>query len=317
MNSKIPVTAIVGPTASGKTGLAVELAKLTDAEIVSADSMQIYKGMSVATAKPTEEEMQGVRHHMIDYVDVSEQYSVARYVSDAKECIEDIYSRGRNIIVCGGTGLYVDSLLGNMGFEFESAPGKENVREALRARAEKMSSEELYSELAGIDPSYAANVHPNNRVRVLRALEIYELTGEIPSVYRKNQINEDTPFNPVYIGLDFRDRGLLYKRIDARVDGMLAGGLVKEAEKYFALDNKTTASQAIGYKELKPWFDGKLSLDEAVENLKKATRHYAKRQLTWFRRNPELNILYADGLSSAQLASSAYETVKERLCLTD
>lgn len=297
----IPVVAVAGPTASGKTSLAVSIALSFSGEVVSCDSMQIYKGMSVATAKPTEEEMCSVPHHMIDFLDENMRYSVSDYVRDAKKCIADIYARGHLPIVCGGTGLYMDSLLTNTDFGF--VPDNTQMRDMLQNRLKSEGGAKLLDELREIDPETAARLHENNSGRIIRALEVYYLTGEtISERIRCSRLTEQL-YDVCYIGINFKDRDALYSRIDKRVDNMLSSGLLEEAEKYISLDPGTTAVQAIGYKELKPYFDGVLTLDEAVDNLKRATRRYAKRQLTWFRRNDKINWVYPDGEEDFVLAA--------------
>ena len=294
--TKIPVIAVVGPTASGKTAFAVSLARKIDAEIISCDSMQIYKGMDIASAKPTIEEMQGVKHHLIDFLDPSVKYSVARYIEDAKNAIEDIISRGKRVIICGGTGLYVDSLLKNI--TFEEQPDNSEIRSSLRKRREEEGIEALYNELREIDPETADSLHINNEGRVLRALETYYLTGEKPSVVRRRSVENPTPYSSLYLGLEYRNRDILYDRINRRVEIMAESGLVREAQEYFSLSESDTSAQAIGHKELAPYLRGEISLEEAKDNLKKATRHYAKRQLTWFRRNEEIYKIYCDDFNS-------------------
>ena len=290
--NKIPVIAVVGPTASGKTAFAVALAKRIGAEIVSADSMQIYKGMDIASAKPTKDETADVPHHLIDFLDPSDKYSVARYIEDATRAIKDIVSRGKRVVICGGTGLYVDSLLQNI--TFEEQPDNEEIRNLLRKRREEEGIEALFNELSSIDPETAASLHINNEGRVLRALETYMLTGEKPSDIRKRSKAVPTPYNSLYFCLEYKNRDILYDRINRRVDIMVENGLVEEAREYFSLCDDYTSAQAIGHKEIAPYLEGKLSLDEAKDNLKKATRHYAKRQLTWFRRNESAVRLYCD-----------------------
>lgn len=302
---KIPVIAVVGATASGKTAFAVELAKRLDAEIVSADSMQIYKGMDIASAKPDKEEMQGISHHLIDFLDPSEKYSVARYICDAKRAIEDIRSRSKQVIVCGGTGLYVDSLLQNIIFE-EEADNSE-IRENLRIRRENEGIKKLFDELKEIDPQTAEVLHINNEGRILRALESYYLTGEKPSVLRTKSKSIPSPYKAFYIELRYENRDILYDRINRRVDIMIEKGLVEEAREYFKLNKQDTAAQAIGHKELAGYLNGEISLEEAADNLKKATRHYAKRQLTWFRRNQEINVIYCDKYNDLYHAVDAAE----------
>ena len=300
---KIPVIVVVGATASGKTALAVRLAKRFGGEVISADSMQIYRGMAIATAKPTEEEMAGVPHHLMDFLPVTDTYSVARYVEEAGRIAEEIAARGNVPIVAGGTGLYIDSLIDNIIFEDEPDHGA--VRAALKERREKEGIEALYAELERVDPETAAQLHINNENRVLRALEVYELTGETISERRRRSRLRESRFDALWIGLDFQDRQLLYDRIDRRVDDMLARGLLEEARAYYRLPRAATASQAIGYKELKGYFSGELTLEEAADNLKKATRRYAKRQLTWFRKNERIHWIFRDGKSEEEIAAEA------------
>lgn len=292
----IPIIAVVGPTASGKTAFSVALAKRIGAEIVSADSMQIYKGMDIASAKPTIEEMQGVPHHLTDFLDPSESYSVARYIKDATDVIKDIHSRGKKVIICGGTGLYVDSLLGNI--VFDEQPDNTEIRNKLRLRRDKEGIETIFRELGEIDPDTAKTLHINNEGRVLRALETYYLTGEKPSVLRERSRSVPTPYKCLYLCLNYKDREILYDRINRRVDIMIENGLINEAKEYFSLSPENTSAQAIGHKEIAGYLRGEISLDEAADNLKKATRHYAKRQLTWFRRNENINNVYCDSFDS-------------------
>lgn len=306
---KIPVIAIVGPTASGKTRMAVELAKKYNAEIVSADSMQIYKGMDIASAKPDREEMQGIKHHLMDFLDSSVRYSVKKFSEDAKIAIEDIIKRKKNVIICGGTGLYVDSLLQNIVFEDE--PDNTEIRERLRKRREEEGIEVLYEELKQLDPVTAENLHINNEGRILRALETYYLTGELPSVLRARSKEQETPYDALYICLDYMKRDTLYDRINKRVDIMIEKGLVEEAKQYFSLSESFTSAQAIGHKELIPYLKGEITLEEATDNLKKATRHYAKRQLTWFRRNADINTLYCDKYEDFSYAVDAAAKIIE------
>lgn len=289
---KIPVIAVVGPTASGKTALSVALAKHFDAEIVSADSMQIYKGMNIASAKPTTAEMCGIKHHMMDFLAPNEKYSVAKYVSEAGKVIDDITSRGKKVLVCGGTGLYIDSLLQNITFAQEE--DNTEIRLKLRERREKEGIETLYNELMMFDPDTAKKLHINNEGRILRAIERYMLTGEKPSELDRRSKEIPSLYKCIYIGLEYENREVLYDRINKRVDTMIENGLVKEAEEYFSLTSDNTSAQAIGHKELVPFLNGEIPLEEAVENLKRATRRYAKRQMTWFRRNKEINTLYCD-----------------------
>lgn len=289
---KIKVIAVVGPTASGKTSLGVQIAKAVSGEIISADSMQIYKGMNIATAKPTAQEMQGVPHHLIDFLEPCENYSVAQFVKDAGNKIGEILSRGNTPVIVGGTGLYTDSLL--MGLDFENEPENGEIRKKLKERAEKEGAETLLRELYEIDPEAASHLHVNNLGRIIRALEVYYLTGNTITQQKIKSREKGTPYDSLYIGIEYKDRQKLYDRIEKRVDIMVSQGLLEEAKKYISLGENTTAKQAIGYKELKPYFYGEISLKEALDNLKKETRHYAKRQMTWFRRNKNIFWVYPD-----------------------
>lgn len=289
--NKIPVIAVVGPTASGKSDLAVKICRRFNGEAVSADSMQIYMGMDIATAKPTEKEKNGVPHHMMDFLEPSEPYSVALYQRDAIECIRNIVVRGKLPVVVGGTGLYIDTLLNNVKLSEDSFD--EEVRRELFEKAEREGAEKLLDEVREIDPEYAAKLHPSNVKRIVRALEVYKTTGK--TMTKQAELSKrESPYNTCFIGLDSADRQFLYDRINHRVDIMLERGLESEAREYLAMSGGQTSVQAIGYKELKPYFDGQMTMDEAVENLKQATRRYAKRQLTWFRRNDCINWIYID-----------------------
>lgn len=306
--AKLSVLAVVGPTASGKTALSVELAKRTDGEIVSADSMQIYKGMDIASAKPTKEEMCGIPHHMMDFLPPETPYSVAQYTETAGVCIREIAARGKLPILVGGTGLYVDSLLSHT--QFIEAPTDMALRAELDAQYEAVGGEEILKRLAEFDPESAARLHPNNKKRILRAFEIYTLTGQTLTAALAQSHAVPSPFAPVYIGIAFRERAVLYDRINCRVDSMLERGLLEEAREFYK-GSPETAAQAIGYKELKPFLDGALPFADAVENLKRATRNYAKRQITWFKRNDRIHWLYADECTPEQLLTQALEIANE------
>jgi len=309
---KIRVIAVVGPTASGKTSLGIELAKRFNGEVVSADSMQIYKGMDIATAKPMPDEMQGIPHHLIDFVDPTDSYSVARYVEDAEKAIADITSRGKLPIIVGGTGLYIDSLLG--GIRFSDQPENNSIREKLTAQAAEMGNEFMHRRLCGIDPDYAKNLHPNNVGRVIRAIELYELTGKTMSQQLKESKELPSKYSAVMIGIDFSDRAKLYERINLRVDIMLKNGLLEEAEKFYKSSGEKTSAQAIGCKEFLSYFSGEKQLSECIEKLKMETRRYAKRQLTWFRRNDNIHWLFRDELiNSEQLYDRAEQIIKDNL----
>lgn len=289
-SKKIPVVAIVGPTASGKTRLSVELAKLYCGEIVSGDSMQIYKGMDIGTAKPTEEEKQEIPHHLFDIVDPCECYSVARYVTDAKLAVEDITDRNKLPIICGGTGLYIDSFVSNVPF-FEQED-VHPLREALQKEYEADNGESLYAELQKGDSIAAEKIHKNNAVKLIRAVEILR-SGRTLTKQAEITKQTDSPYEPLYIGLNFSDRSILYDRIEKRVDMMMEDGLLEEAKALYRQSLSATARAAIGYKELFSYFDGSCTLEEAVNAIKINTRHYAKRQLTWFRRNKNTVFLEA------------------------
>ena len=291
-NEEKKMIAVVGPTASGKTALSICLAKHFDGEIISADSMQIYKGMTVATAKPTAQEMCGIRHHIMDFLDSRESFSVSEFVDMAFCAAEDIFSRGKLPILCGGTGLYVRSFLENIKFTDEKTDLA--LREELQKRYINEGGEALIEELRGFDPETADRLLPSNSKRIIRAIEIYRLTGITMSEFIKSSKQTPFPYSFTAIGITYADRQKLYDRINRRVDIMLENGLIEEAKEFYSSDIGMTASAAIGYKELKPYLDGAISLDEAAENLKAATRHYAKRQLTWFRKDSYINWIEAD-----------------------
>lgn len=305
---KIKILVIVGPTASGKTALSISCAEKFGGEIVSADSMQIYEGLDIATAKPTADEMHGIKHYMIGFLPADKTYSVADYVCDAGKYIKDIHVRGKLPIIVGGTGLYIDSLVNNI--KFTQSPTDNELRVKLQTECEEKGSEAMLSKLRVIDPDYAASLHPNNVKRIIRALEIYYSTGENMSSALKKSISEPSQYEPVFIGINYRDRAKLYERIDKRVDLMLDTGLLKEAETYLG-NMGSTAVQAIGYKELKPYLLGEAELSQCVENLKRATRNYAKRQLTWFRRNQNINWIYPDEYDTRdKMLNKVYEIIE-------
>ena len=304
------VLAVVGPTASGKTALAVELCKAFDGEVVSCDSMQIYKDMPIATASPSPEEMQGIRHHLIGVVDPSENFNVVKYCENAKKCIDDIISRGKNPVICGGTGLYFDWLVNN--YQFKNEKTDSDYRRLLEQRALSEGSQNLIDELYEIDPETASGLHVNNVGRIIRALELYHNTGLTMSENKRLSKSEESDINAFVIGLDSLDRNYLYNRINERVDLMIQKGLIDEARSYFEKYSGKTSVQAIGYKELKPYIDGEATLEECIEKLKISTRHYAKRQLTWFRKNKNIHFLMIDEFSnSCMLAEKAIEIIKE------
>lgn len=283
---KIKILAVVGPTASGKTAVSVELAKRLGGEVVSCDSMQVYRRMNIGTAKPTQEEKCGIAHHLIDAVDPETPFSCAEYVTLAAEAVKDISARGKLPIFCGGTGLYLDRFLCG---EMEETHADEALRTALFAFAEREGVDALHERLRAVDPESADAIHKNNVKRVVRALEIYEQTGIPKSEFDRRSQETETPYEAVVIGLRYPNREVLYDRINRRVDIMLADGLLAETQKLKnegVFEVNLTAAQAIGYKELLGYLDGEETLAEATENLKTATRRYAKRQLTWFSAKP-------------------------------
>ena len=290
--SKKKIICVVGPTASGKTGLAVELARHFSGEVISADSMQIYKGLSIASAAPTTEEMQGIPHHLVEFLDPDVKFTVSDYVKLAKEKIEDVLSRDRLPVIVGGTGLYVDSLVNNI--EFAHGETDLALRKRLEERFDEIGGEEMLRQLSLFDSETAASLHPNNRRRIIRAFELYEGLGITKT--RQNELSRlnESPYESVMIGLNYRDRELLYNRINLRVDKMIESGLLNEARRFFEGECSGGAVQAIGHKELFAFFEGTVSLEEAIENLKRATRRYAKRQITWFSRNKDINFIYPD-----------------------
>ena len=284
------IICIAGPTASGKTALAVELAKELGGEVVSCDSMQVYRSMDIGTAKPTKDEMQGIIHHMLDVADPDEDFSVSRYCEMATPIVDDILSRGKTAIIAGGTGLYMDALMKGNDFAPFPSTGR---REDLEARADSEGIEVLMNWLRDIDPEAANKLHLSDRKRIIRALEVYLETGETITAHNKRTQAIPPRYQPLWLGLDFEDRADLYDRIDRRVDIMLEQGLIQEIESLLSsgIPKKCTAMQAIGYKEFLAAMDGQCSIAEAAEAVKKSSRHYAKRQLTWFRRNPQMNWL--------------------------
>ena len=291
--SKPRVVAVGGPTASGKTALSVALAKQFGGEIINADSMQIYTGLTVGTAKPTAEEQQGIPHHLLDFLPPEKPFSVADFTAAADPLIHAITARGHLPLVVGGTGLYITSLLNGMTF----APEKTDlaIRARLQAQADAEGGEVLYAKLQQIDPAYAGTVHPNNLPRVIRALELFEATGRKMSDQRAQSKPAEPPYRSLCLCLTCRDRAVLYSRIDRRVNAMVAAGVLDEAKQvYDRQDTYRTAAQAIGYKEFFPYFAGTATLAECTDKLKQATRNYAKRQLTWFRRQNDAVWLYLD-----------------------
>ena len=283
------IICVAGPTASGKTSLAVELAKFTNGEVVSCDSMQIYRRMTIGTAKPVPEEMDGIRHHMIDIIEPDEDFSVSRYCEMATPIVEDIIRRGKTAIIAGGTGLYMDSLI--KGNDFAPFPATGH-RQRLEAKLAAVGLDSLLAELSSVDPEAAARSQNNPR-RIIRALEVYYETGETITAHNLRTQAIPPRFDPLWLGLDFDPRQLLYDRIDLRVDIMLRRGLLEEIKALLdsGIPESCTAMQAIGYKEFIAAMSGAMTVEEAAEDLKQASRRYAKRQLTWFKRNKNIHWL--------------------------
>lgn len=290
---KIKLIAVVGPTASGKTALAVRLAQHFEGEIVSGDSMQIYKKMPIAAAVPDSGERGGIPHHLMEFLDPQQSFTVADYVALAHRAIADICQRGRLPILVGGTGLYIDSLLQNI--TFCTQENNASLRAELLKEAAEKGTDTLYQRLCAIDSQTAARLHPNDQKRIIRALEVYALTGTTMSAQNAASRSLESPYAPCMIGLRFSDRQKLYDRINRRLDSMLENGLLEEARQGYARSAQCpTASAAIGHKEFFEYFSGEITLEQATENLKQATRRYAKRQMTWFGRNTDIRWIDAD-----------------------
>jgi tRNA dimethylallyltransferase len=311
---KKTVLAVVGPTASGKSALAIELAKRMNGEIICCDSMQIYKQMNIGTAKPDQDELASAKHHLFDFADPLESFSCADYIPYAQKTVEDIISRGKLPIFCGGTGLYLDRFLS--GAEFEETAIDEGFRAEMNEFAREYGNEALHDKLREIDPVSAEEIHPNNVKRVIRALEIYKTSGKTKSELDRESKRFESEYVAIQIGIKYDDREKLYERINLRVDKMLEMGLIEETKELLdkgIFEKNSTAAQAIGYKELLSYFRGEKTLDVAIDDLKQATRRYAKRQLTWFSSHGNVNWLCADGSSLSELADEAEKIIKESL----
>ena len=299
------IICIAGPTASGKSALAVELAKEYHGEVVSCDSMQVYRRMDIGTAKPTREEMQGIPHHMIDVAEPDEDFSVSRYCRLAAPIVDNIVSRGKTAIIVGGTGLYMDSLI--RGNDFAPFPST-GQRERLEAQADTAGMDAMLEWLRSVDPEAAARLHPSDRKRIIRALEVYLETGETITAHNRRTQTLPPRYAPLWLGVDFAERAELYRSIEQRVDRMLELGLVEEIKDLLAsgVPETTTSMQAIGYKEFVSALDCRCTIEEATADVKQASRHYAKRQLTWFRRNREINwLIRRAGQSQTEIFDSA------------
>ena len=312
-NPKIPVIAVAGPTASGKSALALRLCQDYNGELISCDSMQIYKGMDIGTAKPSLRERSEIPHHLIDICEPNVDFSAAAFAELASKAIADVYARGKTPILCGGTGLYLDSVLNGVDFgEMEADP---DYRAELFALAEKEGAQALHEKLNAIDPEAAKNIHPNNIKRVVRALEICKLSGMTKTEWDRNAVQKESPYSACILALDYKNRENLYARIHMRVDEMFSMGLEEEVRALLNagyLSPDSTAGGAIGYKELLGYLRGEMTKEEAANAIKTATRHYAKRQLTWFRRNPNIHWLYPDDdryEDTDQLVSAAHAII--------
>jgi len=301
MNNKIIVVA--GPTASGKTALGIEIAKAVNGEIISADSMQVYKGMPIATACPTEQEKAQIPHHLVEFLDSSENFSVAVWCDLARKKIKEIIARGRVPVIVGGTGLFIDSLVDNIVFE------DTDIDFELREKLMKRDSRSLYDELLSVDYDSAKDIHINNKKRIVRALELY-YSGTSKSTQNINSRQKKSPYDVLYFVLNYNDRQVLYDRINLRVDKMLEDGLVKEAKENLK-KSASTSAQAIGHKELLPYFKGEMSLESAVDNLKQKTRNYAKRQITWFKRRSDAVIIQPDLTGVETAVNKAKDFINE------
>lgn len=305
------IICIAGPTASGKTALAVALAKALNGEVISCDSMQIYKYMDIGTAKPTLDETEGVPHHMLDVAEPWEEFSVSRYCEMADPILQDVLKRGKTAIIAGGTGLYMDALI--RGNDFAPCPST-GMREKLEQRAAEAGMEAMLKELRSIDPEAAARLHLADRKRIIRALEVYYETGETITAHNLKTQSVPAKYDPMWFALEDEDRADLYSRIDSRVDKMLQAGLLEEIRALLArgIPEKCTAMQAIGYKEFLDALAGRCTVEEAAQQVKQSSRHYAKRQLTWFRRNKAVHWLRRKkGESTAEIALRARQIIKE------
>ena len=308
MNS---IICIAGPTASGKTALAVELAKAYNGEVVSCDSMQIYRRMDIGTAKPTAEEMQGIPHHMIDVAEPDEDFSVSRYCEMATPIVDDILARGKTAIIAGGTGLYMDALIRGNSFAPFPSTGR---REELEAKADREGTGVLLDWLREIDPEAAARLHLSDRKRIIRALEVWLETGETITAHNLKTQAIPPRYTPLWLGIDFSQRAELYRRIDLRVELMLKAGLLEEIRGLLSagIPKKCTAMQAIGYKEFVAALDGQCTVEEAAAQVQQASRHYAKRQLTWVRRNQAIHwLIRSDENTAPEILAQARQVAQE------
>ena len=304
---KQKIICVVGPTASGKTELGVALAKSFDGEVISADSMQIYRDMHIASAVPDKSETDGIPHHLVEFLPYGSTFTVADYVKVARSKITEIANRGKMPIIVGGTGLYINSIVNNI--EFTESQTDMELRERITKEFDLIGGEKMLARLHSIDPDTADKLHPSDKRRIIRAFEIFESTGNTKSFNDKMSLKNDSPYSAVMIGITYRNREALYKRINFRVDKMLESGLLDEAKSAFQKNLGGGAVQAIGHKEFFDYFRGEISLEQATENLKRATRRYAKRQLTWFNKDARINWIYKD--ETNDVASAAINIAKE------
>ncbi len=308
---KKPIIVITGPTASGKTELAISLAKYLSSEIINADSMQVYKGIDIISAAPTETEKQGVIHHLFGFKSLNDEYSVGDYVSDVERTISEHFEN-KIPIICGGTGLYISSLINSIDFTKEST--NMDIRARLKTEMEELGAEQMHNRLALLDPEAAEAIHPNNKVRVIRALEIIEITGKNFTEYKREAINTEKKYDAIIFALNYKNRDTLYDRINSRVDKMLECGMEAEAKMALEKIPSKTANAAIGLKEFKDYFDGKTDIISVAENIKKASRNYAKRQITWIKKMQDVNWLYHEDFQNTDDMKDYFlKIIKERL----
>lgn len=312
-SSNNKIICVVGPTASGKSALAVDIALHFGGEVISCDSMQVYKNMNIGTAKTTESEMKGVAHHLIDILDINQKFSVSDYVRLASDCVSDVQNRGKLPVFCGGTGLYIDSFI--KGIEFGEYQVDPDLAKKYQEIVSTSGFESLHNLLKSVDPESAEKIQPENVKRVMRALEVSESTGIPMSRWNRLQLEKAVKRDALYIGLTFENRSVLYDRINKRVDDMMRAGLLEEAYGLVqsGIESSPTAGQAIGYKEFYPYFKGEAQLDECVERLKINSRHYAKRQITWFSANKEIMTIAVDSMTKEDVCRRAFEMCERYL----
>ncbi len=301
------IVVVVGPTASGKTRLSLELAKRFNGEIISADSMQIYRRMNIGTAKPTEEERDGIPHHLMDFLEPTEEYTLKQYLEDANRCVEEILSRGKLPILVGGTGLYVSSFMQNLSLSEE--PVDEAYRASLEAEYDECGGEVLLARLREIDPELSVRLYPKDKKRIIRGLEVFHNTGITQSEQNRRALEKESPYEFLCFGLTADDRSFLYERIDRRVEQMMNDGLLNEVQSLDLSQCSRTARQAIGYRQFEPYFSGDATLEDVVSQIQKESRNYAKRQLTWFRRDSRIDWFSVDRLNFDNILNSCSQRI--------